>query len=151
MVNAEEAENYYIGFNAWDKWFEKLGALEEMDDKTRNGSMLGNSWIYECLTAYRAAAAEYLHAVAGEFEPEPAEHLKRAAGLYGKMSGEVLAGDTCLLDIAPLPWSLKEGQTWTSEMRQDQMRRLQEALPLEREAVEEIEKALALAEDAKGA
>jgi hypothetical protein len=43
-----------------------------------------------------------------------------------------------LIAIAPLPWSLKEGEAWTNEMRQEQLARLKAALPLEREAIQEI-------------
>jgi hypothetical protein len=45
--------------------------------------------------------------------------------------------------IAPLPWLLKEGEGWTSEMRQEEIARLEAALSLEREAIGEIEAALA--------
>ena len=48
----------------------------------------------------------------------------------------------CLITIAPLPWSMKEGEAWTNEMRQDQIARLKAALPLEREALHEIKAAL---------
>ena len=144
MTGVEEAEGYYVGFRAWDEYLEKLEALEKADDRARQDSMLGNSWIYECLAQYRGAAAVYLRTVADDFEPEAAEHLKAATDRYERMSGEVLTGDKCLLDIAPLPWSLKAGQTWTSEMRQEQIRRLREALVLERQAIEELQKALEL-------
>lgn len=49
--------------------------------------------------------------------------------------------------IAPLPWSLKEGESWTSEMREQEIRRLEAALPLEREAIQEIERALSKVTD----
>lgn len=143
MANAEEAENYYVGFKAWDKYIGKIEALEKADDEARNDAMLGNSWIYECLARYRGIAAEYLRAVAHEFEPEAAAHLRKAGELYERMSNEVLQGDKSLWDIAPQRWTLKEGETWTSEMRQEQIGRLKTALTLEHQAIKEIEKALA--------
>jgi hypothetical protein len=61
------------------------------------------------------------------------------------MSDEVLRDkEHCVVTIAPYPWALKEGKTWTSEMRREQLRRLRAALPLEREAIQEIEAALGL-------
>jgi hypothetical protein len=49
--------------------------------------------------------------------------------------------------VAPLPWALEEGQSWTDKMRTEQIRRLEAALPLEREAIQAVEMAL----DAAGA
>ena len=72
-----------------------------------------------------------------------------AAVLYEKISREVLTGDKCLLDIAPYPWALKDGQTWTSDMRKDEIRRLETALSLERQAIAEIELALAASGETK--
>ena len=43
---------------------------------------------------------------------------------------------------APLPWSLKEGESWTGELREQEIGRLEAALPLEREAIQEIGQAL---------
>jgi len=144
MAATDEAEGYYLGQRAWDDYLAKLRALQDGDEEARQGAMLGNSWIYECLAQYRAAAAHYLRDVAGEFSAESAQHMLSAADLYERMSGQVLQdGEHCLISIAPLPWSLGEGETWTDEMREEQIRRLEAALPLERQAIHEIESALA--------
>jgi hypothetical protein len=143
MAGTEEAGGYHLGFAAWDAYLERLRTLQEADEETQKGDMLGNSWIYECLAQYRGAAALYLRDVAGEFEPQAADHLLKAAGLYERMSSEVLRDkEHCVITVAPLPWSLKEGEAWTNEKRRNQMARLQAALPLEREAIQEIEAAL---------
>ncbi len=55
-------------------------------------------------------------------------------------------GDDAYREVAPYPWMLKDGKTWSREMRQEQIRRMEAALLLEREAVREIETALASAE-----
>jgi hypothetical protein len=144
MAATDEAGGYYLGLRAWEDYLVKLNALQDADEETRQGAMLGNSWIYECLAQYRGAAAHYLRDVAGEFSPLVASHLRTAADLYTRMSGEVLQdGEHCLITVAPLPWSLGEGETWTDEMREDQIARLEAALPLERQAIQEIESALA--------
>ena len=145
MAHAEEADGYYVGLRAWEDFIAKIEALQGVaDDDALGAAIVGNSWIYECLTNYREFAAEYLRSVSPEFEPDVAEHLLAAADLYAKMSADVLKKDTCVLSIAPLPWSLEEGESWTDEMRADQLRRLREALPLEREAIGELKAALAV-------
>ncbi len=150
MANAQEADAYFVGFKAWDKYIEKLKALDAADEKTRNDSMQGNAWIYECLGQYRGCAARYLRGVASEFDAPAAEHLRKAADLYAKMSSEVLVDPkNCPLTIAPYPFSLKPGQTWTAEMRQEQVKRLQAALPIERQALAEIGQALASIDSAE--
>jgi len=143
MADAEEADGYWVGFRAWDECLGKLRDLQGVDDETRKESMLGNSWIYECLAQYRGAAAQYLRDVAGEFGPVTAGHLHKAADLYERISNEILRDEeNCLIAVAPLAWSLGEGETWTNEMRQAQIERLEAALPLEREAIQEVAAAL---------
>jgi hypothetical protein len=145
MANtAEDPEKaYYVGFRAWDFFIRTVEALDQADEKARGDAMMGNSWIYECLASYRMTAATYLRQVAEEFPSPAAKHLKRAADLYERMSKEVLQDkDHDVMRIAPVPWLLKPGETWSSAMRKDEVRRLKEALPLERQAIGEIEQAL---------
>ena len=143
MSVADDKGDYVLGFKAWDLWLAKLAELETLDAETRGKSMMGNSWIYTTLVAYRGVAAEYLKSVAGEFNDEAAGHLKTAADLYARMADEVLTDtDHCALTVAPTPWSLKKGQEWTQAMRAGQIKRLKQALPLERQAIAEIEEAL---------
>ena len=145
MAKTEETGNYFVGLKAWDNYLQKLKALEQADEKARKDAMQGNAWIYECLAQYRGVASQYLRDVAGEFDAPAAQHLRKAADLYGRMSDDVLRDkEHCVVTIAPYPWALKEGKSWTSEIRQEQIRRLEAALPIEREAIAEIEKALAL-------
>lgn len=145
MANApEDADaNYYVGFKAWDEYFRVLESLDNADDKIRADSMQGNAHIYCCLSTYRAAATTYLRDVAGEFSPQASKHMKNAADLYDQIATKVLQDkDRCLTDIAPFPFMMKPGQTWTSGMRNEQVRRLREAKALEIQAIGEIEKAL---------
>jgi hypothetical protein len=143
MSEAEQAEGYYLGFTAWDNYLAKLRGLQEAEDQVCQDSMLGNSWIYENLVQSRRYAALYLRDVAEEFGAETADHLRKAADLYEQMATQTLCdSEHCVIAIAPLPWSLKEGESWTTEMRADQIRRLEVALPLERAALQEIRAAL---------
>jgi hypothetical protein len=145
MSRAQEAGDYHVGFAAWDAYLERLQALQGADEETQKGDMLGNSWIYECLAQYRHAAALYLREIAAAFSAQAEGHLLQAADLYERMSNEILQdSEHCLITIAPLPWTPKEGEAWTNEMRRDQIARLGIALPLEREAIREIESALAV-------
>ena len=143
MADTVETGGYWVGFRAWDEYLTKLRDLQGADEEALKESMMGNSWIYECLAQYRGAAAQYLRDVAGEFDTGIARHLHKAADLYERISSEILRDEEhCLITIAPLPWLLKEGEAWTNEMRQGQIERLAAALPLEREAIQEIKAAL---------
>ncbi len=143
MALAQEAGAYQMGYAAWEGWIRKVEALDNADEKTRKNSMQGNSWIYFNLVKGRQAAATYLRLVADQFSPEAAGHLRKAADVYGRMANEVLTSKDAKPEaIAPGPWDLKEGQTWKAETRAEQVRRLKVALPLEREAIAEIAKAM---------
>ena len=136
--------DYALGLHAWDVWLSKLDSLENADEEIRNSHMLGNAWIYGTLIEYRGVAAEYLRSVAGEFDDAAATHLRAAADSYDRLARELLADqERCVTATAPVPWLLVDGRTWTADMRADQMRRMRDALPLERQAIAELEAALA--------
>ncbi len=80
-----------------------------------------------------------------EFDHDVTGHLERAAELYGSLAEDVLAR-RCVTEIAPMRWSLGEGESWTAELRHEQADLLDEALVLERRAVGELEQALAALE-----
>ena len=144
MAHAERAEAYHVGFAAWTAYLSRLNALQQAGERAQHADALGNSWIYECLVQYRSAAASYLRDMAPSFEGRAAGHLLTAAELYDRMSSQVLRdAEHCPATIAPLPWSLQEGQTWSNAMRDAQIERLEGAFPLEREAIEELSLALA--------
>ena len=147
MAHGEESDGYFIGFKAWDDYLAKLTTLLEASPETRQENMLGNAWIYECLIQYRRSAAVYLRRTAADFPGLGASHLHKAASLYEQMADRVLCDqENCLTAIAPYPWMLKEGESWTAGHIEDQISRLKEALPLEREATADIEQALELLE-----
>jgi len=146
MAGALEAESYHMGFKAWEEYIGQLRAMADAGIAAEKVEVLGNAWIYACLAGYRRSAALYLREVAGEFAPAAAERLTNAASLYERMSGEVLTDPQHkAAAIAPFPWNLKPGQPWSAGQRQEQIRRLECALPLEREAIAHLEQATALA------
>lgn len=142
MAHAPETNNCYLGFEAWEHYIKIVEGLDAAGEEAQRECIHANAWIYECLAGYRRDAGKYLRMVASDFPPVVASHLEKAAALYTRMSDEVLTADKGTLEIAPYGWSLKPGQTWSSEMRADQVRRLRESLSLEREALAEIEAAL---------
>lgn len=143
MARTEEAERYWVGFRAWDDYIARLKAMDTADEKTKSQALLGNGWIYECLAGYRASAARFLCEIAREFESQVAACLTQAADLYEQISSRVLRDehrDTAA--IAPYSGGLEDRKLWTAAQRGDQVRRLEEALPLERDAIAKLEIAL---------
>jgi hypothetical protein len=143
MGRTKDAEAYWVGFKAWDDYIARLKAIETADETTKSDALLGNAWIYECLASYRASAARYLREVAGEFEAPVAAYLTQAAALFEQISSKILCDEARpTIRIAPYPGGPNDGRFWTPEIRCEQVRRLETALPLEREAIGGIETAL---------
>jgi hypothetical protein len=143
MAGAGASDTYLIGFDAWVDYIGRLRALEKSDEATRRAAAMGNAWIYHCLARYRGSAAKYLERIRIEFPPPVSERLGKAAARYARISREILsdaAGGTAT--IAPFPDPAGGAVAWSPEMRQEQIRRLERALPLECEAIGEIEQAL---------
>jgi hypothetical protein len=148
MARTVDSESYYVGFQAWNDYISRLKAMDTADEKTKSEALLGNAWIYECLVSYRASAVRYLREIAGEFESPVAAHLTQAAGLYEQMSSNVLCDEGhATLRIAPYPGGPHDGMLWTTEIRHEQVRRLDAAVPLERKATDEIEAAVSQTTD----
>jgi len=104
---------------------------------------MGNAWIYECLISYRMHAVNYLRGLAQGFYEEVELHLLNAADYYEKMVTEKLIDNNgCFTDFVPYPWMLEKGEIWSNKMRDEEIKHLQEALPWEKKAIAEIEKAL---------
>jgi hypothetical protein len=128
-------------------WIDDLldkSRYENQGPKAIAGMMVGNGHCYYSLVDARASAAIYLRSIAEEFDKNVAAHLLKAAGIYQQLFDALTK--RCPTQIAPTPWVLEEGKSWTQEMRSFQASILKEALPLDRKAVVEIEKALALIE-----
>jgi len=143
MSEQTEADGYALGNAAWDHWITTLEGLDAADEERRTGNMLGNAWTYESLIQYRSAAATYLHSIAGLFSETTAAHISAAAEIYDRMARSALCDDSaCSLSIAPYPWSLQEGESWTSAQRADQVRRMRAARDLDARAIAHLRSAL---------
>jgi hypothetical protein len=91
-------------------------------EEARNADVPGPTWIYACLVEHRAAAAVFLRDVRSEFAAPAAAHLEEAAALFERISKRLEA----------------------AQGHQEQIGHLEEAMGLERQAIAEIEQALAM-------
>jgi hypothetical protein len=87
----------------------------------------------------------FLRQIATDFGAQSATHLRAAVDQYETLAQKHLCS-RCPTEIAPMPHMLKKGQAWTQEMRNAQADILTAALPFERAALAEIEKAVAAAD-----
>ncbi|MEE9278567.1 MAG: hypothetical protein V3V67_00190 [Myxococcota bacterium] len=143
FAHTEQVALYASGVAAYEFWVEGLRDESRfVDEAYREHALAANAVCYYGLYDARSAAAAYLREVAGEFEGEAATHLARAADLYRTIAEDVLAR-RCVTEIAPMRWRLGKDGAWTREMRYEQADLLDEALGLERQAIGEIEAALA--------
>ena len=71
-----------------------------------------------------------------------ATFIARSVDIFTKEQRDVLS-KKCPTEIAPAPWFLRDGETWTPDVRHEQATILKEALALDKQAVAEIESALA--------
>jgi len=146
-----------IGFAAWDKWIAELKDFAKPQRETKqalakqnrphsdadvlSSLCIGNAWCFESLIEARRAAATYLRSIDDEVGKDGAKHLQQAAEHYDALVG-VLTKERPT-DVAPYPWMLKGEQKWTAAMRRQQATSLGQALAFEKQAIAEIEKALA--------
>lgn len=148
VTKSYEQGHYLSGFAAYEDWIAGLEDEKRYEGKTTkelSGTMLANAHAYYCLIDARASAGIYLKVVAGEFPENARAPLLRAAEIYGRLADTLSPPNRCPTVFAPAPWFLKEGQSWTQELRREEAGYLRQAVALEREALAEIEKALAAA------
>jgi hypothetical protein len=147
LANTKRFADYAGGFAAYKVWIDDLldkSRYENQGPKAIAGMMVGNGHCYYSLVDARASAAIYLRSIAEEFDKDVAPHLLKAADLYQQIFDTL--NKRCPTQIAPKPGMLEKGKSWSQDMRCFQASILEEALPLDRKAVGEIEKALALIE-----
>jgi hypothetical protein len=116
----------FPAYETWTKWLLDESQHVKADQPQRKGD-LGNAWCYDNLVDSRTAAGKYLRSVRGDFKPETAGHLVKAANLYAQIEATLRAA----WKNAPHDWQQKEGESWTSEMRQAEAAALTEALAAE--------------------
>ena len=142
MAKKKRIKNYYLGFKAWEQYIKSLKKLNENRQTINDDYILGNAWIYECLVQYREVAANYLTLIVDQFNETVKKRLRSASSLYSHISQDILKYDKGFKEITGDYNSLKKSVKWTKEMYQDQIKRLENALLLEIQAINEIERAL---------
>jgi len=140
LANTEKYDDYASGFAAYEAWIDDLTDDAKLDGLIREkpGPILVNARCYGCLVGARTCAFGYLRSIEGEFSVRAAEHLSKAADFYEAVETKLRAGRK----HAPHLRQLK-GRPWTREMRHAEAAVLKECLALEKQAVAQIEKALA--------
>ncbi len=147
LANTASFANYASGFAAYGLWTAQLrdaSRYVKLDTKGIWLPMMANAHCFYSLLDARQTAAIYLRSVANEFGAPAAEHLGSAAELYAGIYPKLTR--RCPLELAPQPWRLKPGESWTQELRNEQADALQLAESAERQAVDEIGEALAIIE-----
>ena len=145
------------GFAAYERWISELRDDDLFRAAEQDATFYfaeANGWIYLALLDARGSAERYLRNAALGADKPVAAHLLAAAEIYGEIHRKLLDGQK----HAPAPWQLpgeswtkaiphpEAGEAikqWTDEMRHSQASVLTECLALERQAIAEIEKALA--------
>jgi hypothetical protein len=142
LAHREKTGDYTSGFAALPQWTALLRLGDEEfaaeDEKHEMGIQHGNAYIYACMMDARTRAAGYLRSVAGEFGEDAGAHLLAAAGIYDQVLDSLRGGHA----NAPFPWQSKD-KPWSREMRESEAETLDTACALERQAVAELEAALA--------
>jgi hypothetical protein len=139
LASTERFDNYLSGFAAYEAWAEQLLEEPRFAPDGLQQTAQANAWSYLSLMDCRAAACRYLRTIAEEFPAARAQRLLKAADVYERIV-DVLGG---MHGMAPFPGQLAEGR-YPLEHRQAEAETLREALALERQAVLEIEQALAI-------
>jgi hypothetical protein len=134
-----DSERYYVGQKAWQEWITRIDSITQHPE-TAGDSQHANAWMYDSLIAYRRTAANYLRKHAQHFGPSPAQHMRHSADLYDKLTNQILTDSTHSAN-AVAPYSSKD-HPWTKEQRDDQVRRMREAMAIEAQALGELRKAL---------
>ena len=139
MWNEGWSGDYAMGDNAYRVWLDWLKAVESGEIADPKPAMQGNGWVFDSLSGYRQAASAFLREAAAEFDHSVQPHMTRAADAYDAMVAALTQGIDC-------PWSLTKdpgkADEWTSELRCDQIRRVEAAREHDRKAIEAIEAAL---------
>ena len=142
LANTENYGDYASGFAAYEIWAKELlddAKFANLDDQETKSKNHTNAWCYNSLVDAREAAVRYLKLIGKEFDGESSTHLSTTMKIYEEVVNKLKEG----WKYAPFPWQLKQGESWTKEMRHSEAEVLKEVLTLERKAIAEIEKALA--------
>ena len=140
VYRSQETRSYASGFAAYRFWIDGLrneGWFASMDEEARSTAMMANGHCYYCLWEARGSASTYLRSICRECDDGVRAHLEAVAEVYDKIIAELT--NRCLTEVAPMPFMLPQGQSWTQAKREAQADILEGVLALGRRAIGEIE------------
>ena len=137
LADTPAFDRYASGFAAFERWIEDLRDEAAFEGEPQALFMKGlpNAHCFASLADARAAAVEYLREVAPELDAERAARARAAADIYAQEVELLCARPP--YEVAPAPWHL-QGKPWTQEKREAQAQLLEQALGLERKAVDAL-------------
>jgi hypothetical protein len=136
LVNA-----YFCGDRAYEHWLDWLRGIDEGEIDSPAEGMQGNGWCYDVLVHSRRIASRWLEEQAEEVEKEARTHLLHAAENYALVANALMRELECSWELALPPESYGD---WTSQMRDEQIQRLEIAREHGRSAIGAIERVLDL-------
>ena len=140
MWKTEKRDAYFVGDAAYAFWLNWLRDVEAGKVSDPKAGMQGNAWCFAVLIHSRSIAGRWLNRAANDFSGETANQLRVAADHYTQIADLCLKDINTSWDLAPVPARF---DAWTSQMRQQQIARLQAACEHDRAAIQAITRALA--------
>ena len=132
MWDSSKIGAYYVGAAAYDYWMDWLHNVNNGKVDNPKSGMQGNGWCYDVLIQNRRVAGKWLREKAEDFSGETAEKLVTVAENYDKIA------ELCMEDLKN-PWDLALGpdkfETWTTELRKEQIDRLKTSCDLDQNAI----------------
>ncbi|MBN1434442.1 hypothetical protein JW921_06750 [Candidatus Fermentibacterales bacterium] len=139
MWKAGKRDEYYLGDAAYGHWLAWLEGVDSGAVEDPSAGMRGNGWCFDVLTSSRRIAGEWLGRKAAGIGGDAGRYLGSAAECYRRISEICSESLRCSWDLAPGPERAGE---WDSELRRQQMSRLESSRRLDGGAIDAIAAAL---------
>ncbi len=139
MWNTEKRDDYFVGKAAYAFWLNWLRDVDASKIEDPKSGMQGNGWCFDVLVHSRRIAGRWLKKKAGDFDGQTAKELLTAANNFSQVAELCMKGIGCPWELALPP---NQFDDWTSELRQEQISKLETAQIHDQAAITAIEKAL---------
>jgi hypothetical protein len=144
-IGREGPADYFYGEAAFRRWADDLLRAKSLSDENRS-KLFFLTWLnFATIADARAAAVSFLGTRAKGAEDALKAPLERAAAAYAE-EGAYLGGLFGARDAFLGPWSRKEFEDWTEDVRQRERGHLDALHAYEAKAVRSLEEALARAD-----
>jgi len=146
-ANPKDDEYLYLwGDQAFTAWAADVRDADTFTDEQRESLLFSNWWCFSVLAGARGSAVTFLREYADAAgSDKAAKHLAKAVTIYAE-AGEMFGGAFGDQDAFLGPWTGKQLADWTDEVRQREIEIITKAHELDRQAIAEIEAALAAME-----